>query len=102
MNSNYEVHITSVAKTELLKIYNYIAYNLYAKDAAENLINKISEKVELLRNFPYIFAEVYDVYKRKTHYRRIVVKKYVILYSIDEDKKSVFIVHIYYGGSNYL
>ena len=32
----------------------------------------------------------------------MVINNYVILYSIDEPEKIVFIAHIYYSGRNYI
>ena len=32
----------------------------------------------------------------------MVVNNYVILYTIDEIEKIVYVAHIYYGGRNYL
>ena len=35
-------------------------------------------------------------------YRRMPVNNYVILYTINEPEKIVYVAHIYYGGRNYL
>ena len=40
--------------------------------------------------------------RTERQYRRLVVNNYVILYTIDEEEKIVYIAHIYYGGRNYL
>lgn len=32
----------------------------------------------------------------------MVINNYVILYTIDEEKKKVYVSHIYYGGSDYI
>ena len=40
--------------------------------------------------------------KREMKYRRIVIKNYVVLYTIDEENKIVYISHMYYKKRNYL
>lgn len=35
-------------------------------------------------------------------FRRMVVKNFVVLYTVDDSKKKVYIVHMYYGRRNYL
>ncbi len=35
------------------------------------------------------------------NYRRIVIKNFVVLYTIDEEHKIVYISHMYYGKRNY-
>ena len=44
--------------------------------------------------------EKYDSLKRI--YRRIVIKNFIILYTIDEENKIVYVSHMYYGRRNYL
>ena len=43
--------------------------------------------------------EEYDRLKRE--YRRIVINNYILLYTIDESKKIVYVSHMYYGEQNY-
>lgn len=63
---------------------------------------QIEEKVNNLKRYPKMYNEV-DKYKdmyRK--YRKIVVRNYILLYTIDENTKKIYISHMYYGGSNYI
>ena len=47
-------------------------------------------------------TEIEKTDKTERQYRRMVVNNYVILYTIDEQEKIVYVAHIYYGGRNYL
>ena len=47
-------------------------------------------------------AKIEKVDRVKRQYRRLVVNNYIILYTVDEKEKIVYIAHIYYGGRNYL
>ena len=98
----YKVIITPTAYKEINRIYDYITEDLYAECAASRLMQKIEQEVQRLKKAPRIHSKIpkYDELKRK--YRRIVIKNYVILYTIDEENKTVYISHMYYGGRNYL
>ena len=47
-------------------------------------------------------TEIEKADRTERQYKRLVVNNYVILYTIDEEEKIVYIAHIYYGGRNYL
>ena len=84
------------------KIYNYIKEDLYAEEAAQNLMIKIEEFTSNLSYAPRIYAEI-DKYKGTDRiYRRMVINSYVILYTIDEENKKVYVSHMYYSGSDYI
>ena len=47
-------------------------------------------------------TEIEKTDRTERQYRRMIVNNYVILYTIDELEKIVYIAHIYYGERNYL
>ena len=55
-----------------------------------------------LAESPRLYAKIDKKDKRKRDFRKIVVDNYVILYTIDDNKKTIYISHMYYGGRNYL
>lgn len=102
INDEYEVYFTEECIREIRKIYAYIKENLYAEKSADRIMNKVEEFTSNLVYAPRIYAEI-DKYKgTKKIYRRIVIYNYVLLYTIDEEKKKVYISHMYYGGSDYI
>lgn len=84
--NNYYVSFTTNAKEELIEIYEYIDNNLKSKIAADNLMYEIENKILRLSIFPYSCMEIVSK-PRNTIYRKLLVKKYVILYKIDEKIK---------------
>lgn len=50
--------------------------------------------------------KLYKVIKKDKNlnleYRCIIIKNYLILYTISENNKTIYIAYIYYGKSNYL
>ena len=98
----YNIKLTEEFLEEIDDICNYITNNLKAPDAANRLRQKVVYNVLLLEKSPRIFAEISKMSKIKRQYRRIVVNNYVILYTIDDNEKTIYISHIYYGGRNYI
>ena len=71
-------------------------------DASNRLREKVIYNVLLLENSPKMCTEIEKTDRTERQYRRMVVSNYVILYTIDEPEKIVYVAHIYYGGRNYL
>ena len=55
-----------------------------------------------LAESPKLYMKIEKKDRRKRDFRRIVIDNYIILYTIDEEKKTVYIAHMYYGRRNYL
>ena len=98
----YDLIFTPTAIKEINKIYNYISENLSAKNSAKRLMTKIEQKVQELKYSPQIYQVIEIDKKLKLNYRKIVINYYIVLYTINENKKTVYIAHVYYASSNYL
>lgn len=103
MDTNkYKVIITPTAIKEISRIYEYISENLYAEKAAKNLMKQVEEEVQKLKYAPKIHTKIEKLDELQRSYRRIVIKNYVILYTIDENTEAVYISHMYYAKRNYI
>ena len=100
--SRYEVIIVPSAIREIDRTYEYISKYLYAERAAEKLMKQIEIEIKRLKYFPRINPEINKSDDLQRRYRRILVKKFVILYTIEESSKTIYISHMYYSGRNYL
>ena len=99
---NYYVDLAPKAQRDIDEILNYIAIDLCAPAAALNLNAKILKQIEQLEAFP-LCGEVYiSEIPLKHEYRRLVVYKYLIFYTVNEQTETVTIMHVIYGASNYL
>lgn len=98
----YKVKLTDVFLEEIEEICNYITNKLKNIDASNRLREKVIYNILLLENSPKMCAKIGKVDRVKRQYRRLVVNNYIILYTVDEKEKIVYIAHIYYGGRNYL
>ena len=98
----YSVKLTAEFLEEIEEICNYISNKLKNIDASNRLREKVIYNILLLEKSPKMYAEIERIDRTERQYRRMVVNNYVILYTIEEKEKIVFIAHIYYGGRNYL
>ncbi len=101
-NKPFEVEFTDECIEEMTEIYEYIANNLKEDNAAKRLMTEVIDKVLDLANAPELYMKIGKVDRLKREYHRMVVKNYVVLYTIDFEKKTVFISHMIYGRRNYL
>lgn len=103
MDTNeYKIIIAPTVYREINQIYDYISEKLYAKKAAYNLMEQVEKEIQRLKKSPEIYTEIEKIDELKRRYRIIVIKNYVILYTIDNANKIVYVAHMYYGRRNYL
>lgn len=98
----YNIKLTDEFLDEIDDICNYISNNLKAPDAANRLREKVVYNILMLEKSPRIFMKIEKMAKTERQYRRIVINNYVILYTIDDNEKIIYIAHIYYSGRNYI
>ena len=98
----YKIEFTEDARDEIREIYEYISKNLVNEDAAKRLMRKMRKNVMDLAESPKIYAKIKKKDRMKREFRRMVVDNFIVLYTIDENKKTIYISHMYYGRRNYL
>lgn len=100
-NEPFEVEFTNECIEEITEIYEYISNNLKEENAAKRLMTEVTDRVLDLADEPELYMKIGKVYKLKREYHRIVVKNYVVLYTIDFEKRKVYISRMIYGKRNY-
>lgn len=101
-NEPFEVEFTDECIEEMNEIYEYISNNLKEDNVAKRLMTEVADKVLNLANEPKLYMKIGKVDRLKREYHRMVVKNYVILYTIDFEKRKVYISRMIYGRRNYL
>lgn len=96
----YKVEFLPVAKQDLREIALYISNDLCNPTAAVNLVEEIVEATEKLSDFPYSHPMYYPLRPLKKEYRKILIKNYMVFYSVDEQQKNVAISRIIYAKRN--
>lgn len=102
MHIKYKIVITPTARREINRIYDYILYDLNAEKAAKKLMQKVEAAIQELKYSPKIYVSIDKLDGVKRRYRRIVIRNFVILYTVDEESNTVYVAHMYYSGRNYL
>ena len=86
----------------MTEIYDYISNNLKEDNAAKRLMTEVTDRVLDLAVSPELYMKIGKVDRLKREYHRMVIRNYIILYTIDFKKKKVYISHMIYGKRNYL
>lgn len=98
----YEIEFTEDCREEIDEIYEYISEKLVAENSAKKLMRKMRDAVMDLSESPNLYMKIEKKDKLKREYRRIVIDNFVVLYTVDESNKKVYIAHMYYGRRDYL
>jgi addiction module RelE/StbE family toxin len=98
----YDLIVMPIAYEDIDNIYTYIAETLCSPLAAKNLLNRLISEIHKLGNFPYLGEVQPHTEGLRYEYRRLVVENYIIFYIVEEAEKSIKIMRILYGASNYI
>ena len=98
----FEVEFTEQYIEELTEIYDYISNKLNENNIAKKLLKEVNQKVLNLANMPNLYMKIGKTNNLKRNYHRMVIKNYVVLYTVDYKKKIVYVSHIIYGKRNYI
>ena len=101
MNSEYETFFTRKAYGDLRSIYQYIKEELQNTSSAIKMIDDIEKKIKVLKEFPLTGSMVQDIGLQAKGYRKLVINNYIALYTVNDQKKEVHIIRIFYGKRDY-
>ena len=93
----YDLEFLPLAEKDIRTAAMYIANDLKAPIAAANLVRKIRSKTNNLRKMPYMYREYREELQNETIYRAMPVKKYIVFYTVNEEKKTVEIHRVIYA-----
>lgn len=97
----YKVLLSMQAKNDYKEIINYIKYELLEPAIAEKYANLIKNELTALEYQPNKFPIInYEVIK-KYQFRKLVIKKYIAFYRINNEDKVVNVERILYGASDW-
>lgn len=93
----YEVVYTEKSLRQLQGIYNYIANDLLAPDAANSIVDKIMTAVEKLDEMPLRFPLYKKLPWKNRGLRKLNIENFTAFYFAFEEKSQVVIVAVMYG-----
>lgn len=54
-----------------------------------------------LNSNPFVYARSNDLRLAREGYRKAVIKKYLLMFKVDEDTKTVVVYRVFYGAMDY-
>ena len=98
MTYSYNVEYSEEAYEDLREIYDYVANELLVPKTAENLLKNIRTAIRSLSNMPFrhTLVDWEPWYSMKI--RQFPVENFIVYYLVEENKRKVSIVRIFYNG----
>ncbi len=96
----YKLEFLTIAKNDMLEIVKYISDELKNPDTASRLIDEFISSAENICIFPYSNNVYTPIKSLEKEYRRIIVKIYMMFYTVDENTKTVTIMRVIYAKRN--
>lgn len=94
----FAIKITAQADNDIRNIYEYIAYELQSPENSSGQLDRIEKCIMSLDDMP----ERYRFYDREPWKSRglhiVPVDNYCVLFIVDNDDRTVFIMRVMYGG----
>lgn len=81
----HKVVYLPLSEADILEAVDYIAFNLDAPSAAEDLLSEIDKTVKLIAEFPYAFELYWTDRPMKDEIRKVSIKNYVLYYAVFHD-----------------
>lgn len=97
----YKVRESEPAREDLDRILSYIVCTLKNVIAARALFNAIEKAFVELSSTPKKYMLVEDPELRAAGYRKLFVKNYVIIYTVDDATSTVQIVRYFHTSQDY-
>ena len=97
----YRVYISEPAENDLRNIVRYISAQLSAPITALKMMDSIEKAINELAFMPQKCLFVVDERLAMLGYHKLVVKNYIVFFTIDEQLKFVDIERILYSRRNW-
>ena len=93
----YSVNISDIAEKDILSTVKYISEELKASKAANGLLDEIEKHEQILGKTPHVYPHVPDEYLAEKGIRFVVIKNYLMFFTITEEEKMVIVIRFLYG-----
>jgi len=98
----YRVDISEPGENDLRDIVRYISAQLSAPMTALKMMETMEEAISGLAYMPQSHSLVADERLAEMGYRKLIVKNYIVFFTIDETEKVVDVERILYGRREWL
>ncbi len=87
----YELVVTRKAEADLDAIIGYIMNELCNADAASEMLDAVGASYDALEDNPHLYPVCVQPILYRCGYRKIVIKRYLLIYRVNEAQKTVFV-----------
>ena len=98
----YNVYVSDSYQKDLMQIVYYINHSLSAPLTAANFLDMIENTLYDLSSMPHRYVLVSDPYLGKKGFRKCIIKKYILFFTVDEDSKSIHVHRILHSRQNWM
>jgi len=100
--ARYRVDVSEPAENDLHDIVRYISVSLSEPIAALNTMDSIEEAMSKLQDMPQRYPLVLDDRLAALGYRKLIVKNYIVFFTINEKHRIVDVERILYVRRDWL
>jgi plasmid stabilization system protein ParE len=100
--ANYRIEISEPAEHDLRDIVRYIAAQLSAPMTALKMMQAMEDAIAGLEHMPKSHPPVLDDRLQALGYRKLIVKNYIVFFTIDEANKTVNVERALYARRDWL
>jgi addiction module RelE/StbE family toxin len=93
----FSLSFSKILDEDIDSCYNYIKDKLEAPKAAENLMEELYKKLNLIKENPYSRPLVHDELLASLGIRSIKVKNYLLFYSVEEKDNNINVITFMYN-----
>lgn len=95
-----KLRLLLAAEQDIEKLFLYIQDDLANPIAAQNIAQKILQRMQQLTNFPELGASMMAIDTRLENYRYLIVDNYLVVYRHTRD--TIYVVRVLYARSDYV
>jgi plasmid stabilization system protein ParE len=95
-----KLRLLLAAEQDIEKLFLYIQDDLANPIAAQNIAQKILQRMQQLANFPELGASMMSIDTRLENYRYLIVDNYLVVYRYNRD--AIYVVRVLYARSDYV
>lgn len=93
----YKIVYSYLAGLDIVKIKTYIEWHFFDKNSAEQIVDEIKSVIRRLDFSPKRFP-LYGCFGDNV--RRVTIRKYNVIYLVDDSSETVHILRIVHSGSD--
>jgi toxin ParE1/3/4 len=95
-----KLRLLLAAEQDIEKLFLYIQDDLANPIAAQNIAQKILQRMQQLTNFPELGVSMVAIDTRLENYRYLIVDNYLVVYRYNRD--AIYVIRVLHARSDYV